>query len=213
MRTSEFIDVLSRNVEPARHGEIGRSLAIALALGLAAAFGVMLVVVGQRPDVLSQATLGYLCLKVGLALAVMATAFVLLGRLASPGGERLRLLPYFSTLAAAILVGGGIALALLSSPMRMSMAPGMHPLTCILCIPLFAIVPFVALVVALRQSAPTDLRRAGAIAGLLAGGAGSAVYAFHCPDDSVLFVTLWYGSALAFCTLVGALLGPKLLRW
>lgn len=212
MKTSEFIDVLSRNVEPARHVDLGKSLAIALALGLAVAFGVMLVVVGQRPDVLSTANLGYLGLKVGLALAVMTTSFVVLDRLAGPGGERLRLLPYLSILLVAILVGGGIALALLASPTRMAM-PGMHPLVCILCIPLFAIVPFAAIIFVLRQSAPTDLRRAGAIAGLLAGGAGSAVYAFHCPDDSVLFVTAWYGAALTFCTFVGALVGPRLLRW
>ena len=212
MKTSEFIEVLSKNVEPARHVEVGKSLAIALALGLAAAFGVMLVVVGQRPDVLSAATIGYFTLKVGLALAVMATSFALLDRLAHPGGERLRILPYIGVLLGAILVGGAIAIALLTSPMRMAMT-GMHPLTCMLCIPLFAIVPFAAIIFVLRHSAPTDLRRAGAIAGLLAGSAGSAVYAFHCPDDSVLFVTAWYGGALAFCTFVGTLVGPKLLRW
>ena len=27
------------------------------------------------------------------------------------------------------------------------------------------------------------------------------------------FVALWYGGTIAFCTLAGALLGPRLLRW
>lgn len=37
--------------------------------------------------------------------------------------------------------------------------------------------------------------------------------ALHCMDDSVPFVALWYGGTIASCTLAGAMLGPRLLRW
>jgi hypothetical protein len=35
----------------------------------------------------------------------------------------------------------------------------------------------------------------------------------HCPDDSPLFVAVWYPIAIAFMTAVGAALGARLLRW
>jgi len=65
----------------------------------------------------------------------------------------------------------------------------------------------------LRKGAPTNLRRAGAIAGLVAGALGATAYAFHCPDDSVPFIAIWYGTLVALCGAIGAMLGPRLLRW
>jgi len=50
------------------------------------------------------------------------------------------------------------------------------------------------------------LRRAGAIAGLVAGALGATAYAFHCPDDSVPFIAIWYGTLVALCGAVGAML-------
>jgi len=94
---------------------------------------------------------------------------------------------------------------------------GMQWATCLLCIPLFAVVPFTALIFALREGAPTNLTRAGAVAGLVAGlvsgGAGATAYAFHCAEESVPFIALWYGALVAICGVIGAVLGPRLLRW
>ena len=64
-----------------------------------------------------------------------------------------------------------------------------------------------------RQGAPQNPVRAGAIAGLLAGGIGATLYAVHCFDDSPLFVATWYTLAITFVTGLGALLGARLLRW
>ena len=54
---------------------------------------------------------------------------------------------------------------------------------------------------------------AGVVAGLVAGGLGAAVYAIHCPDDSPLFVAVWYSIAIAFVATVGGLAGHSVLRW
>jgi hypothetical protein len=54
---------------------------------------------------------------------------------------------------------------------------------------------------------------AGAAAGLLAGGLGAVLYAIHCPDDSPLFVALWYVPAVALVVLAGAAAGSRVLRW
>jgi len=52
-----------------------------------------------------------------------------------------------------------------------------------------------------------------AFAGLVAGGISAVAYALHCTDDSLPFVALWYGGTIVVCTLAGAALGPRLLRW
>ena len=41
----------------------------------------------------------------------------------------------------------------------------------------------------------------------------AAIYAWHCPDDSPLFVATWYTIAISMVTAVGFLLGRRLLRW
>ncbi len=62
----------------------------------------------------------------------------------------------------------------------------------------------------MRQFAlPTQLATAGALAGRAAGSISALVYALHCTDDSLTFVALWYGLAIALCTVVGGLLGPR----
>jgi hypothetical protein len=66
---------------------------------------------------------------------------------------------------------------------------------------------------ALRQLAPTRLTLAGALAGLFAGGAGAFVYAFHCPETAAPFVALWYSAGILLTAGLGALAGPRLLRW
>lgn len=50
-------------------------------------------------------------------------------------------------------------------------------------------------------------------AGLAAGAIAAAIYAWHCPDDSPLFLATWYMIAIAGVTVGGALLGRRLLRW
>ena len=66
---------------------------------------------------------------------------------------------------------------------------------------------------ALRGLAPTRPAHAGALAGLMAGGAGALVYSLHCPEMSPAFIGIWYLLGIAIPTVAGALAGPRLLRW
>jgi hypothetical protein len=66
---------------------------------------------------------------------------------------------------------------------------------------------------ALRGLAPTRPRAAGLAAGLLAGAIGAFAYALACHEVSVAFVALWYSLGIALSGALGALLGPRLLRW
>jgi hypothetical protein len=61
-----------------------------------------------------------------------------------------------------------------------------------------------------RANKPKTLR---SVAGLVAGAIGATVYSFICPSDSWLFVFVGYSAALALYSIIGAELGPPLLRW
>ena len=185
----------------------------ALVLGGAAAFCLMLSTVSVRVDLGAPSSLWFVALKLLFALTVVGTGLAFLGRAVRPGQDartpfQLAFLPFIAVGVAAV-----IELAFGLSTVQHPMTTGTHWVMCLYCIPLFAAIPFVLLVWALRLGAPTNLRRTGAMAGLVAGAVGAAAYAFHCPDDSLPFIALWYGASIAVCAAVGATLGPRVLRW
>ena len=85
--------------------------------------------------------------------------------------------------------------------------------SCPLLIAMLSIPVFIAVLWAMRGLAPTRLRLAGAVAGLLSGTAGALVYCLHCPELAAPFVGFWYLLGMLIPTLVGALLGSRILRW
>lgn len=78
---------------------------------------------------------------------------------------------------------------------------------------LLALPIFGGLLWSFRKLAPTRLRAAGATAGLTAGAWGATIYCLHCPEVSAIFVLTWYTLGIGAASLVGALAGPRLLRW
>ena len=213
MKTDQLIEMLSTNVEPVKPGRFKKALAFTLLFGGAAAFCLMLGTVGLRSDVSTAILSGFIALKLFFTLILIGAGTLLLTKLIQPGqdGRRSYVVIFLSFLALGLAGIGTLVIHPQTAwgPMVM----GTDWVMCVLCIPLFATVPFVALIWTLRQGAPTNLRRAGAIAGLVAGAIGAVAYAFHCPDDSIPFIALWYGVMIGLCALVGAMIGPRLLRW
>jgi hypothetical protein len=213
VKTDQLINLLSTNVEPVKSGHLKTTLIFALLSGGVAAFCVMLTTVGLRSQASDKLDPRYLILKLLFTISLVALGGTLLAKLMRPGQSGLRqskvvVLPFL------LIAGAGIIALVFGEPMAWGrMLFGMHWVTCLLCIPLFAVVPFAALIWALRRGAPTNLTQTGAIAGLVAGALGATAYAFHCPDDSVPYIAIWYGTLIAFCGVIGAILGPRLLRW
>lgn len=48
---------------------------------------------------------------------------------------------------------------------------------------------------------------------MLSAGLAGTLYAAHCVDDSPLFVATWYTLATAMVAGLGAVLGPRILRY
>lgn len=76
-----------------------------------------------------------------------------------------------------------------------------------------ALPPMLAVWWALRGLAPTRPALAGAAAGLAAGATGALAYALYCPEMAAPFLSIWYLAGMLIPAVVGAALGPLLLRW
>lgn len=211
MKTDQLIEILGKQVEPVRPARLGVPLIVAVILGAVIALCLTLAALGLRSDIGDAWMI--VALKLLFAGSVIGVGSAALMRAMRPGQasgplQRLIVVPF---LALCVVALGALALGHADQWDRMLLGP--HWATRLVCIPLFATLPFLVLVWAVRQGAPTDLRRAGALIGLVAGALGAAAYAFFCPDDSLLSIAVWYAAAIALCALGGALLGPRLLRW
>ena len=211
MKTDNLIDALVADRTP--HGKPLRwALAAALVAGGVVSLALFLATLGMRADI--EAALGTwrFDLKVGLVLLALGLAFSLciaLSRPVAPAHPGRRLLP----LAALAILAIAIELFALPSASWTSRLVGSNALVCLAAIPTLAIAPLAVMLAILRAGAPASPALAGGAAGLLAAAAAAALYAFHCFDDSPLFVVTWYGLAALPVIALGAVAGHRLLRW
>jgi hypothetical protein len=213
MKTDDLVALLSTNPEPVDRRSVARTLYVALAAGSIVALGIALAGLGVRPDLMTARAFAFLLLKLAFTVGIVGVASTYLTKLARPGGERKTSAVLVAIPFGAIAVLSVISLGFAPSSHWDKMLVGDQWLECLLSIPIIAIVPFAAAIWAVRRAAPTNLARAGAFAGLIAGGVSAMAYALHCTDDSLPFVAVWYGGTIVLCTLAGAALGPRLLRW
>src|SRR5260370_25093776 len=213
MKSGELIDMPSTHVEAVRGGEPRNLLMIALAVGAVAAVCLMLAIFGVPANALGGQYFGLKALALAVTLGLVAAGTRFLIKSARPGEPGRKPLLLIGLLLFAVLSAGIGALVLAHPAAWSGMIFGPQWAGCLIWIPLFAIAPFASLVWALRREAPTNLARTGAIAGLVAGALGAAVFALHHPGGSIPFLVLWYGGPIVLCALAGAILGPRLLRW
>jgi hypothetical protein len=214
MKTEDLVNILSTNLDAVDYRGVSRRLLGAAGFGALAALVLMMLTLGPRPDLSDARAIAFLAMKFAFAGTVIAFSLVYLVKIARPSGERhVSLVGMVLPFGAALVAFGA---SLISAPPLdwWTLVFGQHWLLCIACIPIFAILPFAAIIFAMRQFAsPTNLAWAGAVAGRAASGISAFVYALHCTDDSIAFVALWYGLTIALCTVIGGILGPRLLRW
>ena len=213
MNTDELINFLGTNIEPVKSGQLRNTLLASLAVGAVATLCLTLVILGAPDEAFGGGHLGlkFLGLVFTLGLVIAGTSYLL--RAARPGTPGRRPLVVLGLLFFALLSAGAITLVLSHPVVWGEMVFGPQWAACLICIPLFAIAPFASLIWALRKEAPTYPAWTGAVAGLVAGALGGAALTLHHSAGSIPFILLWYGGPIVVCTVVGAILGPRLLRW
>jgi hypothetical protein len=218
MKTENLIEALVADRAAGRRS-ISRALAGALALGGLISLALFFVDL-DAPEDIAQAMATWrfdlatwrFDLKVGMVLLALVLAFGLCMELSRPvpsGRPVRRLLP----LAVLAVMAVAIELAAFPSASWGTRLVGSNSLICLAAIPMLAMAPLAAVLLALRSRAPASPALAGAAAGLLAAATGATLYAFHCIDDSPLFVVTWYVLASIPVIVLGVIAGHRLLRW
>ena len=212
MKTENLIQALSADLAT-RPTPLPKALSQALIVSLPIALAILFYALHVRPDFWTAWGSPRFVFKFVFTLSAVAAGFWLVMRLSRPGtaaGPALGAL----TLSAGLLLAA-VAAELMAIPSNawLSNLVGDRALACTLLIPVLSAAPLAALLFALKSGAPDNPGMAGAAAGLLAGALGATVYASHCPNDSPLFVATWYVIAISAVTVVGRVIGGRVLRW
>jgi hypothetical protein len=212
MRTADLIRAITEDGATRGPSLAGR-LAVALLVGGSVAVVLFAVFLGVRADIGSAMHMWRFVFKVILALLAYALALWACARLTSPQvGVRDTVV---GLVAAPVLLAAAVGYELLTVPPAdwYTRALGSNSRVCLVAIPLLSLAPLAGALAALRVGAPQSPGTAGAVAGLMAGTLAATLYAVHCPDDSPLFVALWYSLAVAIVALLGAIVGRRVLDW
>lgn len=214
MKTKDMITMLAAGVAPVDRHVAAKRFAAALLIGGAGAVLLMLLRFGLRPDLQAMLSVPLFWIKMAFPLVLSIGALVAAARLSRPGV--LMSGPGWAALVSPVLLLWGAALAVLylaPGPERLDLVLGVSWKECPFNIALLSVPGFIAVMWAMRGLAPTRLRLAGAMAGLLAGSVATVAYCLHCPEMAVPFWAIWYLLGMLLPALAGALLGPRWLRW
>jgi hypothetical protein len=213
MKTDDLIGLLSNQVTRIERGAVARRFTKALLLGALGSLILMSVVFGVRHDLGSVARTTIFWAKMAYPLAIAVGAMLAVMRLGRPGARAgyswaIIALPFVAVWIASMMVLDSAA-----PGTRLPIVLGHTWRTCPFNIVLLSVPTFPAVFWAVKSLAPTQLRLAGAVAGLLASSTATVVYCLHCPEMSPAFWSVWYAIGMLLPACLGAWLGPKLLRW
>lgn len=213
MDTDDLILRLGADIAPTDTRLVARRLILGLMAGVALTFLLLMFWKGLNPDLAAAMTRRAFWMKAGYCLALAVPAVASVSRLARPDGEVPPTSVYFAVPILIVSAIGAFELILTPSSQWLAMWLGHSWSACPWRVLALSAPIFLGLLWAFRSFAPTQLRQAGAMAGLSAGALGALVYGFHCPETSALFLLTWYSLGVALAAGFGALVGPRLLRW
>jgi hypothetical protein len=209
----QLVDRLVADLRPVAAPHIGRRLILGISTGVVVSVALVGVLLGYRPDMATASLTPIFWIKLLYVGGIGGLSLWATGRLSRPGsraGDAIMWLPLPVLVMASLA-----ALALMASPAaaRPHLIMGFSARVAPWRILAAGIPPLVGLVWAVRGLAPTRLVFAGTMVGTAAGGFGAASYAMHCSESAAPFILIWYTLGVLACGSLGAVLGPRLLRW
>jgi hypothetical protein len=213
MNTEDLIRSLGRDVPRVGRQTLGRRIGLGIVGGGVVTMLLVAGMLGIRPD-LHAAMHGFsFWMKWIYTASLGIGAVAAVTRLARPTDTSLKGLWW---LAVPVLLLAGIGIGeLADTPPAdwLAMWLGASWKICPWLVLTLAMPIFIGLLWSFRKLAPSRLREAGAAAGLAAGAWAATIYCLHCPEVSAIFVLTWYSLGILLAAGVGALVGPRLLRW
>jgi hypothetical protein len=212
VKTDELVTLLAGDViVDARAGP--RRYALAIGWGALGATLLMAILLGVRRDLAQVVSMPMFWVKLGYAACLAVASVLAATRLSVPGGRVRSLARALAAPVVAIWALAATQLVGATPAERSLLFFGQTWRTCPYFIAVLSIPVFFALFWAMKGLAPTRLRLAGAMAGFAAGAIAALVYSLHCPELTAPFIGCWYLIGMLIPTIVGALLGPRVLRW
>jgi hypothetical protein len=211
VQTDDLINLLAKDARTSVR--FGHVFLIALAIGVVVSAVLLLSTLGIRKNMIEAIETPRVIFKLGLTLLLAITSTRLAFLIGKPGVSlRAAALALLLPLTALLI---GIAAELFVVPRAAwgNSLEGHFSSFCLVFVPMLSIAPLAAILYSVRQGAPESPGKAGAVAGLAASGIAAAIYAWHCPDDSPLFLAVWYSIGILVVTAAGFLLGRRVLRW
>lgn len=213
MKTDDLINMLASGPDVAAPKVPLQKFAMVVSSGILLSVILMLTVLGLRPNMSELAMLPAFWIKMAFVVALAVCGWLAVTQLATPGA-RTKQLPLL--IASPILLIWLLAAAsmLNATPeQRADLFWGDTWHYCSWLIAILSLPIFIAILRVMRQMAPTRLRLAGAGAGFAAGAAATLIYSFHCPEIAAPFIGFWYVVGILIPSILGALIGPRILRW
>jgi len=213
MRTDDLVTMLATGAGTAQPNPAPRRYAIAVGWGALGAALLMATLLGPRPDLAAALLRPMLWVKLAFVAGLFTASLLAVLRLSRPGLPLVGLAPALGAPVLAIWLLALITLARADAAQRAVLFFGDTWNSCPFLVALLSVPAFIAVIWAMRGMAPTRLRLAGAAAGLFSATIGALLYSVHCPEQDAPFIAFWYLLGMLIPTAIGALLGPRLLRW
>jgi hypothetical protein len=213
MRTDDLIQMLARNAAPVDSHLLKKRFAVAWLIAAMSALLLVLVGLGVRADIATAIHTPLFWIKAALPATLILAALWMTTRLARPGVLAGASGWGVGAPIVAVWIGALYALSQAHTGDRLAMVLGQTWKVCPVLIALLSVPGLIAILWALRGLAPTRLKAAGASGGLLAGATATLAYCVHCPEMGVPFWACWYLLGMLVPTALGAVLGPRVLRW
>ncbi len=210
--TENLIDGLADRLVPVPARLLERRLAFAVVGGAILGLSLVVGLLGLRPDMqLAMASSDFWCkLSYTTSLALVALAGA--RRLARPEVSDINLTGFVVPIAVLVLLAL-FELASASAVERSTLVFGATWRECPALIAALSL-PLLAILFRLFSGfAPHRPRLTGAIIGVAAGATTATLYSLHCPESAMTFLLLWYSAGIMIVATIGAIIGPRVLRW
>lgn len=211
MKTDDLIAMIANEAGPAPRVSVTHRLIPAGVLGGLTAAAIVVGVLGLIPSTMFAEPGPWI--KIGYAGTLAVTGAWLFSRLGKPGASGKQ--AAFAVIAVISIMAMAGILSYLGTPEaeRATALLGHSWLVCPWAILALSLPVMAGTFWAMRGFAPTNLVFAGAACGLFSGATAAVAYALACTEPAAPFIAVWYTLGIALCGLLGAALGPKLLRW
>jgi hypothetical protein len=213
MNTDQLIEALAQDVTPVSRHAVSRRLAGGVFVGGIGTLVLIAWLLGFNPQLHLAIRHYSFWMKWGYTASLGVCAIVATARLARPDSGKLGWLWVMAIPVLSLVAIGIFEMSRVPPAQWLAMWLGQSWRVCSSLVFLLSIPIFGGLLWSFRRLAPSRLRAAGATAGLAAGAWGATLYCLHCPEVSAIFVLTWYTLGIGLAALLGAIVGPRLLRW